>query len=1114
MEGVSVTPEPELSRAKRALIAQWRRGRAPNAQQVHPRPVSRFPGSAPLSFGQEQLWFFNQLEPNSPLYNIPFPMRLSGVLDQEALQAGFDTVVARHEILRTRFVGETQPVQIIDPPTPFPIERIDLRHLPKASRDAEAVRLMQEEVRRPFDLSKDLMMRARLIRTDVEEWILAVVIHHIASDVWSWRVICQELATIYPVHLSKQAPELASLPMQYADFALWQQQECSAKNLGEQLRYWREQLAAPPPVLNLPFDHPRPAVQSFKGAAEFLTLPASLRAKVEELAQREGATPYMVLLAAFQTLLFRYTGQKDMAIGTPTAGRTRVNFENLVGNFVNTLVLRGKIDGEAPFTELLRRSSETVLEALAHQDISFETLVKELRPERSSSYLPLVQVMFALQDELAGYFSLPKLNAAPMEPDTLTSKFDLTLTMIESGETLKCWAEYNTSLFERSTIQRMLGHYHKLLESIVAHPNQQISKLEFLTDSERTQLFEDWNKTQADYPAEKCVHELFLQQVTKSPDRLAVVFRDQSLTYQELNEQANQLAAHLRRVKAGPESMVAVCLDRSPDMVITLLAILKTGAAYLPIEPSRAVERIRLILDDSKAGILVTTQHWANVLGLQDIRSVCLDTERQQIASEPRDNLPNLAKPEDLAYVIYTSGSTGVPKGVQIGHRSVVNFLVSMRQRPGLTPDDVLVAVTPLSFDISGLELFLPLTVGARVVVADSETVLDPIRLGDLIESSKATVMQATPATWRMLLESGWHGSQRLRILCGGENLSRSLADKLLERSSEVWNLYGPTETTIWSTLCKVEPGPDPISIGKPIANTQVYVLDNWLNPLPHGIAGELFIGGDGLANGYLNRPELTAVRFIPNPFDTRSGARLYRTGDQVKFLGDGSLQFQGRLDYQVKIRGHRVELGEIETILGKCPGVQQAIVTLREDSTDNPMLTGYFVPEPGRRVSPSEIREFLEKKLPDYSVPSYFVPLERFPLTPSGKVDRKALPAPASRRPEVDGAVVAPNTSTEESLARIWCDVLELPSVGIHDNFFELGGHSLRMTQVISRIRQVFQVEVPFVQVFQSPTIAKLAAQIDGFRVNGVKDPITSRPEKRIIKSRKTMQQALDART
>jgi amino acid adenylation domain-containing protein len=920
--------------------------------------------------------------------------------------------------------------------------------------------------------------------------------------VWSWRVICQELACIYQAHLSKQAAELPTLPMQYSDFAVWQQETCSAKSLEKELRYWRQQLSAPPAVLNLPFDHPRPAVQSFQGAAEFLTLATSLSEQLEELARQQGTTLFMVLLTAFQTLLYHYTGQEDMAIGSPTAGRTQVDFEGLVGNFVNTLVLRSNIEGKASFADLLRRTRETVLEALANQNISFETLVKELRPERSSSYLPFVQVMFALQDELAGYFSLPQLSAAPMEPDTLTSKFDLTLTMIESGETLKCWAEYNTSLFARATIQKMLGHYSQLLESIVANPTQQISKLAFLTGRERSQLLHDWNNTQGDYPTDACVHDLFLQQVANNPDHRAVVFRDHSLTYKELNQQANQLAVHLRHLGAGPDNLVAVCLDRSLDMVIALLAILKSGAAYLPVEPSRAVERIRLLLEDSKAHILITTQHWSNVLGLRGIPVICLDVEREHMTSQPTDNLPNSATPENLAYVIYTSGSTGIPKGVQIRHRSVVNFLVSMRPRPGLTANDILVAVTPLSFDISVLELFLPLTVGATVVVADSETVLDGRRLGDLIESSQATVMQATPATWRMLLETGWRGSQRLKILCGGENLSRSLADRLLERAAEVWNLYGPTETTIWSTLCKVERGTAPISVGKPIANTQVYVLDNWLNPLPPGIAGEVYIGGEGLARGYLNRPELTAEKFISNPFGG-PGARLYRTGDQGKFLSDGSLQLQGRLDYQVKIRGHRVELGEVETILGKCPGVQQAIVTLREETAENPRLIGYFVAEPGHQVSPLLLREFLEDKLPDYSVPSYFVPLDRFPLTPSGKVDRKALPAPASTRPDLKGTLVAPTTSTEERLARIWCEVLALSAVGIHDNFFELGGHSLSMTQVISRVRQAFQIEVPFIQVFQSPTIAKLALQIDGSRANGVKDPITSQGQSGIIKPR-----------
>jgi len=1099
-------PESELSSAKRALIEQWRRGQPANNSEGSVRGIPRRPdpASAPLSFGQRQLWFFNQIKPKSALYNIPIPLRLLGNLNTDALQSAFDTIVCRHEILRSHFLGDPNPVQLLAPPTAVKMHVLDLRELPAVAREAEAKRLVEDEVQRPFNLEKDLMIRSLLLRTGDQEWILVIVMHHLASDIWSWRVVCRELKELYEASLLQRPVSLPNLPIQYADFAAWQQKFFSPKNIETHLAYWRQKLARAPGVLNLPFDHARPPVQTFEGASEYFTLPAGLSAQLDDLSKREGVTLYMTLLAAFQTLLHRYTGEEDVLVGSPTAGRTRVEFERLIGNFVNTLVLRTSLQGDPVFRELVHRVRNGVIEALAHQDVSFDHLVKELRPERSASYLPLVQVMFALQDELARNFLLPDVQTTPIRAETGTAKFDLTLTILESEGPLKCWVEYNSNLFEQPTILRMLGHYQQLLQAIVANPNQRISELPLLTAEERQQLLSAWNGTNAEYPRDKCVHELFLDIVKKQPEAIAAVFGDELLTYDQLNRRSNQLARHLQTKGVEPETLVGICLDRSAEMVVALLAILKTGAAYVPLEPSRALERIRLIAGDAKMRALVTQQRWLEILELDTVSPVCLDKDREQISREQEDNLDSNGTSESLAYVIYTSGSTGIPKGVQIPHRAVVNFLESMRRQPGLTDQDVVVSITSLSFDICGLEIFLPLSVGARVVLADEETIRDGFRMADLIEKSGATVMQATPATWNLLLETGWRGNKRLRMLCGGESLSRQMADRLLERGAALWNLYGPTETTIWSTLSKVGPSPEPITIGKPIANTQVYVLDDRLRPVPVGIAGELHIGGDGLARGYLNRPELTREKFIPNPFDPQPGARVYRTGDRVRCLSDGNLQFLGRLDHQVKIRGHRIELGEIETILATHPAIQRAVVSLREDSKGSPQLVAYFVPEP-RAVAVNHLRSFLEQKLPDYAIPSVFVPLETFPLTISGKIDRRALPAPAASRTSLPEQMVAPASKIEEKLALIWCEVLELPKVGINDNFFELGGHSLRLTQVISRIRNVFQIELPFSQVFQTPTIAQLSVLLEERAANGVKDPITTDSKSRIIKRRRT---------
>jgi amino acid adenylation domain-containing protein len=1083
----AVSPSSGLSVAKQALLKKWLRGESGECHTT-PGGLTRrrdAPSPAPLSFQQQQLWFFYQLAPESAFYTLPMAMRLKGVLEPQALLEALDAAVARHQALRTRFVGDI-PVPSTRVASPTPMTVVDLRGLQARQREAEARRLLEAEARRPFDLSKDLLIRTMLVQLEQEEWIFVVLIHHIAGDDWSWRVLCDELAVVYEAAISGRRASLPELPLEYADFATWQRSWLRGEVLEDQLAYWRRQLAGAPTLLKLPTDHSRPAAQTFRGACEWLTLPRALGQELNALSQRAGVTLFTTLLAAFQTLIHRYTGQEDILVGSPAAGRTRANLERLVGVFINTLVLRVELSGNPSFGKLLGDVQATVLEALAKQELPFETLVQELEPERKPGYSPLIQVMFGLQDELADALHLPGVAVSPFRLDTGTAKFDLTLSVMKSGAGLSCCAEYNTELFERATIDRLLAHYENLLQGIVENPARRLWDLPLLTGRERQQLLVEWNRTESDFPRTQCVHDLFAAQVKAIPAAVAVIFEERQLTYRELNRKANQLAHHLRRLGVVPGKLVAICLDRSLEMVIGMLATLKAGGAYLPVAPSCPAERLRFMLEESKATVLLTNQQpdgagaqssVRSELRLPGMRTICLTADWPQIAAEPEDEPRVEVTPASLAYVIYTSGSTGQPKGVQIPHSAVVNFLHAMRREPGLSKEDTFLAVTNICFDIAGLEIFLPLTMGARVVVAGGETVVDPARLAALIRDSKATMMQATPSLWRLLVESGWSGEKRLKILCGGESLSRELANELLERGAALWNLYGPTETTIWSALTRIEPGEGLISIGRPIANTQIYVLDPHMEPVPLGVTGELFIGGEGVALGYLRQPELTVQKFISNPFSSNSpSARLYKTGDLGRYRPDGKIECLGRTDYQIKLRGHRIDLGEIEATLRRHPGVSEALVVLREAEPDRKLLAAYLICAAGSTAETRDLRRFLKVSLPDYMIPEAFVVLDQFPLTPNGKLDRKALPKPVPPSTAETQPSDLPATPLEETLARIWREVLQLDEVGMHDNFFEQGGNSLLATMVASRLRSFLQLDLSVRQMLETPTIAGIA--------------------------------------
>jgi amino acid adenylation domain-containing protein len=1061
-------------------------------------PIPRRQGDddAPLSFAQERFWFLQQFDPDNPAYNIPIALRLAGSLDLAALELSLDEIVQRHDVLRAAFVDQAGvPRQVVAPRRPVALEVIDLQALPSEARRDEALRRATEAARRPFDTERDALLRAFVLRLAADEHLFVLIAHHLIFDGWSLILFMRELGERYTAQVTGVPAALPGLPIQYADFAAWQRQFMQGEALKPDLDYWRQRLADAPAELELPSDRPHPPVRTYGGAVRPFSLPATLSEELRRLAQRQGTTLYITLLAAFQTLLHRYTGQDDILVGTAVSTRSRAETESLIGSFANNLCLRADLSGDPSFEEALTRAHEAVLEALAHQELPFEQLLDAMQPKRSLSHTPLFQAMFVLHERpLEECLSLPGVAVARVPIDLGTARFDLSLDMSDGRQGLSGALEYNTDIFDDATIERLLTHFRVLLEGIVADPARRLSALPLLTADERQAMLVEWNATSLALPPRPFVHELVAAQAERTPDATAVEFDGDRLTYRELDRRSNQVAAHLACSGVAPGVLVGVCVERSLAMVVALLGVLKSGGAYVPLDPSFPRDRLAFMLADSRAPVLVTQARLRDALPPTTARIVDLDADRPAIDREAGDPIDPAVQPDDLAYVLYTSGSTGQPKGVTITHRNLVNFLLAMRREPGLTADDAVLAITTLSFDIAGLELYLPLIVGARVVIASRATASDGLALIDLIDQSGVTVMQATPATWRLLLEAGWQGRPGLTILCGGEALPRPLAQELLARGAAVWNLYGPTETTIWSTICRVRDEAGPVSIGRPIANTILYVLDAHRNPVPVGVPGELYIGGDGVARGYLNRPDLTDERFVPDPFRAEPGARIYKTGDRARYRPDGQVDYLGRLDHQVKVRGFRIELGEIEALLVQHPAVQRAAVIVREDVPGNPRLVAYVVPEPpaddagdGATASDDDpegrwrallpaLREQLAAALPDYMTPAAYVRLEALPLTPNGKLNRQALPSPDPARPGDDDGFVPPRDDTERRLAELWGMVLGVEAVGVTDDFFELGGQSLLAARLFALIQREFDQRLPLATLFQAPTIEHLA--------------------------------------
>jgi amino acid adenylation domain-containing protein len=1160
------------------LVAQRLAGERAARTQNRPREAAPASGTAtiprrstidpcPLSFAQQRLWFLDRVEPGNPAYNMLVALRLVGALHVPTLEQSLNEILRRHEALRTTFptIGG-QPVQAIAPAKPRRLPVVDLTSLPACDRQGEALRLAAEEAGLPFHLARGPLARATLLRLDAEEHILLFAMHHIISDGWSTQVLYRELETLYDAFAAGRASPLPDLPIQYADFAVWQREWLHGRHgqegggLEAQLAYWKEQLGENLPVLDLPTDRSRPDLQTYRGARQEMVIPHQVTEGLKALSQREGATLFMTLLAAFQTLLFRYSGQDDLVVGTPIANRTRVETEGLIGFFANTLVLRTDLSGHPSFRRLLGRVRATALGAFAHQDLPFEKLVEELQPERDPRHTPLFRVMFAFQNIPGGLTQrplvlAPGLTARPLQVDSGTAKFDLTLYLSETEQGLAASWQYNSELFEAATIERMGGHFQTLLAGILADPERRLSELPLLTEAERHQLLRACNPVPphphppsgrlptgdpAPASGERCFHHLFEEQVERTPDAVAVLCDPVQLTYGELNGHANQLARRLQRLGVGPDTRVGVCLTRSAEMVVALLGVLKAGGAYVPLDPEYPRERLAFLLEDARVPVLVTEERLRDQLPQHSAAVVCLESDRDNIARESRQNVESLATAANLAYVIYTSGSTGQPKGVMITHGNVSHYCDAMRGVLRIAAGDRYLHTASFAFSSSARQFMLPLSCGAAIVVATTAQIRDPRALFEVIQQHGVSILDVVPSYWRSCTQLLAHlePASRAALLDNQLRLILSASEPLLWDVPTGWsrfghgaqliNMFGQTETTGIVTTYPIPAGEDDsvkvVPIGRPIANTQVYLLDSFGQLVPLGVKGEMYIGGAGVGKGYLNQPELTAHRFVPDPFSATPGARLYRTGDVARYLPDGKIEFFGRRDQQIKVRGFRVEPGEIEAVLRQHPGVRESVVVAQregrseERGTDDAhssadtlptKLVAYVVPErraevrgPGPTAAggeqraesgsgsplapdaptPAELREFLKQKLPAYMVPSSIVEVTTLPLTPNGKVDRKALSShfvgcpPLGARPELGRACASPRTAAEETLASLWAQLLGVDRVGIDDNFFELGGNSLLGIQMIDRANQAGLRLRPG-QLFQHQTIAQLAA-------------------------------------
>ncbi len=1082
----------ELSPSDRAALVMRLKKKPAETTPEQSIPRRKDSGPVLLSFAQQRLWFLDQLGDSN--YLVPATSRLTGRLDVKALEDSLNEIVRRHEALRTTFTTiDSQPMQVIAPHLSLTLAVLDLSQLPLDKRAVETRRL-REEALRPFDLEKGPLVRARLLRLAEDEHLLLLTMHHIVSDGWSLGVFIRELATLYEGFVIGKAPTLPELPIQYADFAVWQRQWLSGEILESQLAYWKEQLGGSPAMLELPTDRPRPAVQTNQGSFLICEIGKELTEALKELSRRDGASLYMLLLAAFKTLLARYAEQEQVVVGTPIANRNWIDIENLIGFFVNTLVLRTDLSGNPPFRELLKRIREVTLGAFAHQDVPFEKLVEELQPERDTSRTPLFQVMFSLQNAPMPSLELSGVTMTLLQDESTTAQFDLTLDVTERPQGLECLLEYNTDIFEHSTAQRILTHYSNLLESIADNPQQRLRELPLLTEAERRQILVQWNDTARDYPREHSVHQLFEEQAERTPEATALVFADERLTYAELNRRANQLAHYLRQLDVRPETRVGILLKRSVEMPIAVLGILKAGGAYVAFDPSYPQERLRYMIEDADVSVLLTQESLLADLPEHGARLVCLDYEWAVIAEHDGQNDQSEVDAANIAYLVYTSGSTGRPKGILIEHRSLVNASYAFINNHRMTDNDRLLQFASLSFDVAAEEFFAAWLSGGCAVMRPEQVVGSYAEFATLLQREEVTVVNLPASFWlewlTVLAEKGGELPESLRLVIVGneKTMEATLAkwQRLIGERVEWSNAYGPSETTI--TASNYEPSghgngwareeKSTVPIGRPVMNVEMYVLDAAQQLVPVDVVGELYIGGAGVARGYHKQAAQTAERFIPNPYSRKGGERLYRTGDAARYRADGNVEFLGRVDEQVKIRGFRVEVGEVEAVLAQHGSVRESVVLAREDERGGHRLVAYVVSNNGE-VSTEELRSYLKQKLAEYMVPSSFVMLQSLPLTPNGKVDRRALPETEGVGTEAVEVYIAPRSAMERTIANIWQEVLKLEKVGVNDNFFGLGGHSLLLVRAHSKVSEVLRVKLSMMEMFKYPTISALAEHL-----------------------------------
>lgn len=1050
-------------------MEKWLQGKAAAEKKegIPKRPIG---SEVPLSFPQQRQLFLELLDRGTAVNNLSVLIELRGDLNEEILESSANEILRRHEALRTQFnLGMGLPEPEILPERELHISSIVIDESVNDKR-GEARRMAEKEVLIPFDLTQAPLIRLKLYTLNPNEHWLLVVVHHTIADGWSLGVFLKELSIFYKAALTGETAGLPELTIQYADYVHWQSEQMKKPAMDDSLNYWRQQLAGELPTLELPTDKVRNSRQSFNGGSHHFVLSAEHTQALERLSRKEDATLFMSLMSVFSFVLHRFSGQEEVIIGTPVANRSEQELESLVGVFINTIAIRTKFESNTSFRQLLRQTRKTALDAFSHQAYPFEKLVETLKPKRDLSRTPIFQTVFNLQSVPMPELDMPGLSLRFLEFDRGTSQFDLTLMMRRLDGQCQASVEYNSDLFESETIAVLCDAFDRVLQFALSNPNASMSEAALIGEDALQNLLYGLNKTEADLPLTSCFHQLFEERVRLTPDDTAVIYENKRLSYFQLNEQANQLARKLIELGAGQDVRVGVLMKRSERLLISLLAIQKVGAVYVPMHTAFPEERIRYILKDAAVQILLTDQDHIEL----DIGGVeVLDpTDSQTFEAYGKDNPDVRVSSDSPAYIMYTSGSTGQPKGVMISHRALTNFLCSMEKEPGLGVNDTLMAVTSVSFDISALELYLPLISGVTVLMASDALLQSPTDLAEAAGSDEITVMQATPATWQLLLESGWQGNPNLKALCGGEALSRSLANRLLEKVGSLWNMYGPTETTIWSAIGKIHKSDDPITIGRPIANTQLYVLDAYGEPTPPGVIGELYIGGEGLAMGYLNRDGLTTEKFVRNHLNPGTESRLYRTGDHARYLKDHSIEVLGRTDHQVKIQGHRIEPGEVAAALQQHPAVTDALVVSRQENNGFKKLIAYYLIDESSEPGQASLRDFLRAKLPVYMIPSFFIRMEAFPLSTSGKVDRRSLPLPEERR-DLD-EYVAPGNETEEILVKIWESVLDLEQVGIHDNFFDLGGASIQSLQIVAKAN-MYGLALNVENIFEYQTIAEL---------------------------------------